>query len=398
MVARRKELTEQERAGIEKRKCDRESYDENPLLGFASKMMPYVMSCPGNVCFSPVGAYLSLGMLAMGASGRHRSALLALLGQESVEELEETMLLLDSLLNDKRRYVDTTCASSFWCDASKGYSINEHYMDMLERTGTKASELAFEGQISDAISAWAHDASEGFLNVSLDVPDDAAAVIANIIRFKGIWSDEFDERNTKEGTFHAEGKDVEAPFMHAGGEGYAVHDDSYTAGFRSIGSADMAFFLPRADKGLESLATDEATAAEMFSSSKRAERAIVQWSMPKFDVHQEIDVKEMLHEMGFDDETSVVADLSGMLDGPYADNGTEVEFSQHSRIAVDEKGVEAAALSIDHWACLDMLPAERVGMTLDRPFAFTLSESLYIEGEDNKSIPLFIGKIEDPTK
>ncbi|HHX30555.1 MAG TPA: serpin family protein, partial [Clostridiaceae bacterium] len=97
------------------------------------------------------------------------------------------------------------------------------------------------------------------------------------------------------------------------------------------------------------------------------------------------DLLNALEEFGLGDLLGFDADFSGIYDGDIAVSA----ISQETFIALDEKGVEAAAMT-------DMrlpgsaapVPREVLELHLDRPFLFVIS--------DPAGVPLFVGIVRNP--
>ena len=224
---------------------------------------------------------------------------------------------------------------------------------------------------------------------------DAAAIVTNVLHFKGGWGDRFPRDMTRTGMFHSPEGDVKVEFMHDGDDdGDMFFGNGFSMAFRPLGQGRMCFILPDEGVDLESLFDSPEKVRDMLGyRTLESRNVVIKWSVPKFDVSDSLDLSERLGEFG---SNMSGADLSGMLAGPFVENGALISFEQQARLSIDEDGCEAAAFSAMAWACLGMKPSEKVDFTLDRPFAFLLMESLH-DGEDNrKDIPLFMGIVRNP--
>ena len=110
----------------------------------------------------------------------------------------------------------------------------------------------------------------------------------------------------------------------------------------------------------------------------------VNLSVPKFDISAQADLKEGLQAMGITDIFSFeTADFTQALEEPACITGA----NQSLRVAIDEKGVTAAAYIEIPGAGAAAPPEEIIDFILDRPFLFVITSS---------GIPLFAGAVNQP--
>jgi len=145
------------------------------------------------------------------------------------------------------------------------------------------------------------------------------------------------------------------------------------------------FILPDKDVSVnELLSTPEKIAMILNDSGKGSKNGKVIFQIPKFSFGNSLDLKDILKSMGVKSAFKPDADFSGITEGmAYISN-----IKQETHIAIDEKGVEAAAFTqVDY--CGAMPPNENVAeMILDRPFIFA------IKSYDDTI--LFIGVVNNP--
>ena len=114
---------------------------------------------------------------------------------------------------------------------------------------------------------------------------------------------------------------------------------------------------------------------------------LINLSLPKFDISSDMDLSALIQAMGvtdiFDPNRS---DFSPLLPET---TGTAVSQVKHAaRVAVDEKGVTAAAFTTILLCGGSFLPTEQIDFVLDRPFLF------YVESADK--LPMFTGVVYEP--
>ena len=112
---------------------------------------------------------------------------------------------------------------------------------------------------------------------------------------------------------------------------------------------------------------------------KKDKYAIINLSMPKFDVSSQIELTEGLGELGITDiidETK--ADMSAITD----DRAFVSKMVHGARVTADEEGCTAASFVLTLCGATSA-PLDVVDFTLDRPFIFVIA------GFDG--LPLYIG-------
>ena len=190
-----------------------------------------------------------------------------------------------------------------------------------------------------------------------------------------------------------------APMLH---EQFPDQEGSIAVGLIGSGSECLGFddevsrdhdFEP----GFCLLLPDEGTTPEQiltsgevsrfFSSDKQEKSIIVNLSLPKFDVNSNMDLIPKLKSLGITDIfDGTTADFSPILT---EDDGGWVDEVKHAtRVAIDEKGVTAAAFTLIARCGAGMPMEDEIDFTLDRPFLF------YIESRDG--LPLFTGIVNKP--
>ena len=138
------------------------------------------------------------------------------------------------------------------------------------------------------------------------------------------------------------------------------------------------------DEGItpESLLEDPEFLSRLDLNGEDRRIGEVQWSVPKFDVDSQLNLLEMLKELGITDlQDPDKADLSALTNlSAYLSDAVQL-----ARVKVDEEGVEAAAVTMLMERCLSApINPEICVMDLNRPFLFVIR---------SENIPLFIGVV-----
>ncbi len=360
------------------------------LEGFVTESCREFLSGSGeNLLYSPVNAYLGLAMTAELASGNSRQQLLDALGASSTEVLrQQVSTLWEALYQDDGNEL-CTLASSLWLDQDLGYSQSAmddlsyyYYTDIYQRdlSGSRAKK---------DIANWLSSQTGGFLkNYAPDLPEnDPILALYSTIRFQSKWSDEFSAANNTQGTFHGTGGDTDCTFLNAKLRKMNYYwADSYGAVSLPLkNGCRMWLVLPDegktvADVLAEGQYWDMVTAR--YEGWENTKYMKVNLSVPKFDVSAKADLKEGLENMGITDIFHLdTADFSDTIQG----NAVITGANQAVRVAIDEKGVTAAAYIEIPGAGAAMPPEEIIDFIVDRPFLFLIT--------GDSGIPLFAGTV-----
>ena len=163
-------------------------------------------------------------------------------------------------------------------------------------------------EYSQAFRSWLNDQTDGILKEQIEglgFEADAVMALATTVCFNARWMEEFREENTKPATFHAEEGDMQRDFMNNLGAGFYYYGDHFGAilKFFDAGTANMAVIMP--DKGVSvyDLLNDEQVLdlIEEGVQYKNIKSAIINLSIPKFDVSSDRDLIEELRELGITD-------------------------------------------------------------------------------------------------
>ena len=158
-------------------------------------------------------------------------------------------------------------------------------------------------------------------------------------------------------------------------------------GLKNAGS--MSFILPDVGASVEELLASPETLQEALSGGEERSGTVT-WKIPKFDQSSKRALEASLQALGIEQAFTKGADFSGLSN----EAATPIWISsvtQESRVAIDEKGVVAAAyteVGMDAGAALIEDP-DQADMILDRPFLYAITGP---EGE-----LLFLGVCQDPT-
>jgi serpin B len=354
-----------------------------------------------NLFYSPYSISLALAMTYAGARGETgRQMADTLRFSLSQDRLHPAFNGLDLALASRGEGAEgqdeggfrLNIVNALW--GQEGYTFLPGFLDLLaENYGAGLRLLDFEGDPESsrvAINDWVEDQTEGRIEDLIRrglINELTRLVLTNAIYFNAAWSEPFDPERTEDGQFHLlDGGEATVSMMrHTTSYGYAEGP-----GFQAVElpydgrELSMVILLP-AEGGFDAFedALDAGQVDGILGALGRQEVAL---TMPKFEIESDLDLGQVLAEMGMPDAFSMAADFSGM-------DGTDLLFIKEvvhkAFVAVDEAGTEAAAATAVIMQ-LKGMPGQPVEVTVDRPFLFLIRD---IE----TGAILFVGRIVDPS-
>ena len=362
---------------------------------FTGRSGALVLLSGENICYSPVSLYYALAMTASGAAGQTEAELLGVLGVEDAAELPGQMKTLYQALYRDEKHCRVYLANSLWMregvdfyDSFTAGAAKDFYAGCYT--------LDFEApRAADAMSTWVNEQTRGLLQPKIQLQPETILVLLNTVYFKANWADAFDAGQTREEPFYRTADDAAAcDFMHSSTCGDAVAAEGYTmASIPFEGGVEMFFLLPDENKSLESLLAEHDLKNLLDMSS--AQYRNIEWSVPKFSVHSDMDLRPVLETLGVKEAfVPGTADLSRMCDLSTLPGGTAYlsEVKQGTAFSIDEEGAEAAAYTeIAVGSGSAAPPDETITMTLNRPFLYGLRD-------ERTGVVLFLGRMDDPAR
>lgn len=354
-----------------------------------------------NLIYSPYSISLAFSMVYAGAAGETQAQIMDALNYLPQEAQHPAFNALDqrlASLGDERANetegepFQLNIANAVW--GQQGFPFNQPYLNTLAGqygAGLRVVDFAQDPEgARQLVNDWVAEQTEERIRDILPqgaIDATTRLVLANAIYFNAGWLFPFDPAATEEGAFNLlDGAQTSVPMMHLNtirapyyqGKGYQAILLPYTGE-----KVDMLVILP--EEG-QFATVQEAMSVDLLDQVRaQAEIHDVTLSMPKFDFETDINLPDLLKEMGMTDAFSPgAADFGGMAEG----GGLYISAALHKgTIKVDELGTEAAAATAIAMAESAM---PRADMTLDRPFIFSILE------RETGTI-LFLGRVMDPT-
>ena len=341
-----------------------------------------------NTLISPLSVLYALAMTTNGADGETLVQMEQVLGI-NVDNLNSYMLAYLDLLPETKDY-KMSLANSIWFKDDPNFAVEQSFLQTnADYYGAGAYKAAFDEGTRNDINNWVKEHTDGMIPEIIDeIPDEAIMYLVNALSFDAKWADEYEEHQIREGSFTMEdGTRQDVDMMHS--EEYTYLEDDLATGFiKYYKDRKYAFVAMLPNEGVSvSQYVDSLTGEHLRELLNNPQDLTVFASIPKFETEYDIEMSEVLQEMGMTDAFDWrVADFSKL--GTYNVDGMNICISRvlhKTFISVSEQGTRAgAATAVEMVAEGAMEIVEFKEVVLDRPFVYML-----IDCETN--LPFFIG-------
>lgn len=370
--------------------------DPAALTHWFTTSIPALMQNAGKenrVC-SPLNIYMALSMLAAVTGGETRQQILDALGAESLDALQKQAAQLWAENSWDDGLVTSTLANSIWL--RDGYNYNS---ETLQTLGEDFYASAFSGEMgSDAynniLRDWINEHTGNLLTEQagkLELNADTVLALVSTLYYSASWHDKFSSAATTQDVFHAPNGDVSTDFLHSSDSNTVYYGDGFSAIGLSLENSGRMWLL-KPDEGVDAaeLLQNEDTLGFLLANGEwsQTQRAIVNLSLPKFDVSSDLDILDTLAQLGMTDVLDGIKSDFTLLTA--ANDSLALTQAKHAaRVKIDEDGCEAAAYTILGVEATAMMgPEDEIDFTLDNPFVFAITG---IDG-----LPLFVGLVNQP--
>ncbi len=328
----------------------------------------------GNTLYSPYSLYVALALAASGAEGATQKEMLSLLGGSSpgnISKLAADTGKLIRLFHTDNEIGRLKTANSMWIQ--QGHSFKKEYEKLASASFYASLHQAdfAQKETAEKMGEWVREHTGGQITPTIQPDPQQVMALLNTLDFKDEWSDAFNESQTAQGVFYPEeGGQLDAAFMSRNyyTADYIKGDGFASATLRLKNGGAMTFVLP--DKGVsvkELVDTPEKTKALLPASGKITYK--LDLKVPKFDYSSELELVQALKVMGMKTPFTDQANFSFMSDTPVFIS----QITQNTHIAIDEKGVEAAAFTQLMMAGSGLPKGETAELILDRPFLYSIT-------------------------
>jgi serpin B len=263
-------------------------------------------------------------------------------------------------------------------------------------------------EVTKEVNSWVEKKTKGLIKNLLppnQVNSLTEFIFANALYFKGAWAEEFATSKTKDYDFRLlNGSSVKVPFMTSKNKQYI----SVFYGFKVLRllyepyifkqgehwrEFSIYIFLPDAKDGLLALIKKVASESEFLEHKRPREKVKVgDFRIPRFNISFGLETSDVLKELGVVLPFSP-GGLTKMVDSPIDQDFYVSSIFHKSFIEVNEKGTEAAAVTVAAGTCMCAPhispPRIPIDFVADHPFLFFIRE-------DFSGTILFIGQVLNP--
>lgn len=378
---------------FEDRLSIREEYPVDEALiesirDFTCKTVAAIEEDDDNLIYSPLSLYYALSILASGSTGQAEAELTALLGCEKADLADKAEALYRNIFEDNE-IGKTQISNSIWVDRNKGVSFKN---DWLEKTSSSFFASVYDVDFNDPATGelmdqWISDTTGKMLEYEF-YPDPVRVMsIINSVYLSDQWTDLFEEELTAKDSFtNSDGSESQCDFMNS-----TTMDSFYKTEKYSMSSIQLknggavTFILPAEGVDPQSLLSDDGVYRRIYgydASDEAYGYGDITWKIPKFSYQSDIDLVNILRSLGVNSVFDTTDSLTDITD----DDLFVSDVIQKATIAVDEKGIEAAAYT-EITLCGSALPTDHCEMILDRPFAYVV--------ETDYGVPIFVGVVNE---
>lgn len=339
----------------------------------------------GNLQYSPLSLYYALALAASGAEGDTAAELFALLGVSDRDFLSAQCGNLYRRLYTDNQIGALKIADSIWMDDSVAWK-DGFVRNAAENFYASAFSMDFsDGDTAKSMEKWIAEMTDGVLSPSIEMSAEQILSIINTVYFKDQWVDEFDKSRTKEDTFYtADGRTVQCDFMHSqySSAAFTKGDGFVRSSLPLKNGGRMVFILPDEGTSPRALLTTPERMQAVFTGGESICGKVI-WQIPKFGFATSLELANVLQVLGVHAAFRENANFGGITDTPAYISG----IRQDTHIAIDEKGVEAAAFTQIDYAGASP-PTDKAEMILNRPFLYGITAA--------DGTLLFVGICENP--
>lgn len=336
--------------------------------------------CTGeNTLLSPYSVYMALSMTANGAHGNTLSQIESLLGMP-VAELNPYVLALQTGAGE-----EVAEANSLWLHES--LTAKEDFLQNIKNYyQAQIYTSPFDNSTLEAMNHWIREQTKDRIPQALDqMNPNAMLYLINALTFDGNWETAYTTESITDQTFYSPSGEKIVEMM--GSEEHMYLDDGRGTGFikdYAGGQYSFVALLPNEGISLEDYLS-ALTADDLLRTIQNPQPVSVMTTMPKLQMENTVEMKDILSKMGMIDAFTMDADLSGI-------NGQQDLFVSRilhkTSLQVDESGTQAGAVTIEEIVTK--------GVSLNQKFVFL--NSPYVMGIYDKvnHCFLFLGVVEDP--
>ncbi|KAM6171903.1 alpha-1-antitrypsin-related protein-like [Erethizon dorsatum] len=364
-------------------------------LAFAFYREPASRSKTTNTLLSPISIVTAFAMLSLGTKGNTLTQILESLNfnlrMVSVAHVHQCFQLLLHILQHPDHQLQMTTGSSLF--VSDSLVLEDQFVQDVRRLyHSRVIPISFKDtkRAKKQINNYVERETRGeIVDLVKNLEKGTALALVNYISFhddQGKWTVQLQAEYIKEEDFHVdEVTTIRVPMLNCLGIFFLSRDEelsSWVLVQHSVGDAMAFFILPDPGKmqQLEEGLTQEHFNNVLGTIDKRTARI----HFPRLSISATYDLRSILSTLGITAIFSDDADLSGVTEVAPLKLSTAVHKAM---LTIDDKRTETRwATDVD-----DSAWSKAPTIKFNRPFL------LFIR-EENTNIPLFVGKVLNPTQ
>ncbi|XP_029453732.1 protein Z-dependent protease inhibitor [Rhinatrema bivittatum] len=347
-----------------------------------------------NIFISPLSITFALASLMLGTRGLTYSEILQGLNLHLFNDTDKPHLLpslFRKLKDNITRNEDFVLEQGSFSFIHQDFPIKDAFLNLTQRYfDMEFSNLDFQNasNTKKIINSYITKKTKGKIsNLFDEIDPQTKLILADYIQFKGKWLYPFNPAFTELDTFYvSKYHSVKVPMMFKTDKISSTFDETYQCKVVKLpyrGGASMLIIMPQRESDYASI-EDHLSAELVEKWLANMKHRKMEVFFPKFKLDQKYKMHKFLQDLGINQIFSGKANLSGLTDER---NLKLTQVTQRAVIEVDEKGTEAAAVTVSEITAYSMPPIFRV----DHPFLMAIYE-------ESHKIMLFVGRVTDPTK
>lgn len=352
------------------------------MRDFSVKLLQSTCEEEENTLVSPMSVLSALAMTANGARGETRSQMENTLGG-TVEQLNGALTGLGQE-EDSPLYL----ANSIWFAEGGRITPNPDFLQInadYYRAGV--FEAPFDQTTVTDINRWVKEHTHGMVEEILKkIPHDTVMYLINALAFEAEWENPYQKDDVWQQAFTNQVGEVQQVSMMHSEETFYLRDDQAQGFMKYYQGGRYAFVALLPDKGISVLDYVEGLDGQQLKKLLENPKSVpVVATMPKFESEMEVDLREVLKEMGMDlPFDSAQADFTDLGTSPEGNLYINQVFHK-AYLEVEEKGTRGGAATAVEMNT-EAAPEEQMVVTLDRPF-------VYMVVDTSSMLPVFMGTV-----
>lgn len=340
-----------------------------------------------NVLVSPTSVLMALSMTANGAEEETLAQMESVMGMSIANLNAYAAEYLKNLPNEEK--CKLSLANSIWFrDEENRLTVEETFLQTNKTYyGADIYKAAFDENTVKDINTWVDENTDGLIKEVLkSIPADAVMYLINALVFDAKWQNEYHTHDVYEDVFYVNSTTTQNVEMMRSEETDYLEDDQATGFIKYYAGRKYAFaaLLPNEDVSLYQYVSS-LTGAHLKELLSEPEAATVYAFTPKFEIEYQVEMTEILKDMGMVDAFGAAANLKGI--GTSTRGNLYISSVLHKTfLTLDELGTKAGAVTVVEVSD-ECAPMNIKNVKLDRPF-------LYMIIDCETSQPVFMGTVE----